>query len=246
MIAIAKEISKRPILRNRLLAIFCFMESIAIGVTIYGTYSENLNKEIIFEVGLVFSVLFFIVLVTVIISYLPALTEKTSINEKLTEIENKRTEIENKINQSNRGNVQEIIKLNLNQLDEYYTINKNQSKSSYRFSVAMILIGFVLIVVTVIVYFRSPNKYALSIITGLTGLLTEFIGATSLLLYRESTKHLNEFIERLTYLQKIMLAIDLAEKLPNKKKEKQISKIIEGLISKKNKTDEIQAKEKST
>ena len=118
----------------------------------------------------------------------------------------------------------------MNQLDEYYTINKSQSKNSYNFSVLTILVGFIIITATIIMYYTNPEKFTVSLITGAAGLIAEFIGATSLWLYRESTKHVNEFIERLTYLQKVMLAIDLADNLSEKKREKQISKIIEGLI----------------
>lgn len=49
---------------------------------------------------------------------------------------------------------------------------------------------------------------------------------------------MNEFIERLSYLQKVMLAIDLAEKLPKKKRDKQISKIIDGLVGIRNEAEE--------
>lgn len=166
----------------------------------------------------------------VILSYIPTVLAKVSINDKLVEIEKKRTAIENSIKQGNKDNVQEIIKLNLNQLDEYYTINKSQSKNSYNFSVLTILVGFIIITATIIMYYTNPEKFTVSLITGAAGLIAEFIGATSLWLYRESTKHVNEFIERLTYLQKVMLAIDLADNLSEKKREKQISKIIEGLI----------------
>lgn len=54
----------------------------------------------------------------------------------------------------------------------------------------------------------------------------------------KKSKYVNEFIERLSYLQKVMLAIDLAEKLPKKKRDKQISKIIDGLVGIRNEAEE--------
>ncbi len=238
LLNIAKLLSKHSVLKKALLILSGILEATSVGLIICSRFLDNAYRDILFNVGGVSCLFCGIILVIAIMSYFPDALEKASISEKLKIIENKRTELENNIKKSNGENVQEIIKLNLNQLDEYYTINKNQSKNSYNVSVFMIIIGFVLIAVTVIVFYMHRDKYTLSIITGLTGLISEFIGATSLLLYKESIKNVNEFIERLSYLQKVMLAIDLAEKLPRKKRDKQISKIIDGLIGIRNEVEE--------
>lgn len=202
LIDIIKAISKRPDLRKKLLIIFGSIEIILVAILISNNFISHPFKDTIFDFGIPALALGTILFFIPVLSYFPNAIDGISISEKLSEIENKRIEIENNIKKSDGSNVQDIIKLNLNQLDEYYTINKNQSKNSYKFSIFMILCGFVLITITIILYFIDPNRYTLSIITGLAGLITEFIGATSLHLYKESTKHINEFIERLTFLAK--------------------------------------------
>ena len=233
LLDIIKAISRHPKLRKKMLIIFVIIEVILGVILITNVFILHPYREAVFDIGIPVLVINSAILLIVVAAYFPNVIDGKSITEKLAVIESKRIEIEQNIKENDGGNVQDIIKLNLNQLDEYYTINKNQSKNSYGFSIFMIIGGFLLIVTTVIFGFINPDKYTLSIITGLAGLITEFIGATSLYLYKESTKHINEFIERLTFLQKIMLAIDLAERMPKRKKNEQIAKIIEGLISEK-------------
>jgi len=152
-------------------------------------------------------------------------------NETLSKPAEEKQQIESKIEEEKSGNIQKIIKLNLDQLDEYYTINKSQSKRSYNLSSIMIIVGFLLLVATVIMFLMDSEAY-ISVITGLAGLISKFIGLTSLYLFKESNKHSNEFITRLAYLQKVMLAIDLTENISSEeKKYDRISNIINGLIN---------------
>lgn len=94
----------------------------------------------------------------------------------------------------------------------------------------MIFVGFLLIITAVILGFSIQSRISISLIIGVAGLLSEFIGATSLNLYKESHKHTNEFIERLTYLQKVMLAIELVDRVSENSKEEQLSNIISSLM----------------
>ena len=228
--AAAKELNKRPLLRKVLLIIFCVFDFIAIVILVTNHLLNFPNKEAIFNIALIFTFVLSVGFIVSALSYFPNIYNKMSVSDKLAVLADKRTKIEDKIKEGNNGNVQEIIKLNLNQLDEYYTINKSQNKSSYGFSVFMIIVGFLLVITTVIIFFMYSEKYTIAVITGLAGLISGFIGATSLSLFKESTEHLDDFIKRLTYLQKVMLAIDLAEKLPDEKRDAQISNIITGLM----------------
>jgi len=152
-------------------------------------------------------------------------------NEKLSKLDNERAQLESKIEEENNENVRQVIKLNLNSLERYYTTNQTQSENSYKISVLMIIIGFVLVTLTIIMLFVDSEAFTLTIITGLAGIVSKFIGLTSLYLFKESNKNVNEFVERLSYLRNVMLAVDLAEKMPDDKKYEQIANIISGLMS---------------
>ncbi len=231
-ILLIKEIGKRPKLRKGMLLISSII-SVALIIALviiniffpYLLFEGILKNVLLISIGI--SIFIFFIAIT---SYFSDEFEQVSIRKKLSTLEDERIEIENSIKKGNNGNVQEIIRLNLNQLDEYYTINKEQNKKSYTFAAFMITVGFVCLVAAIIMFFANPDQYLIAIISGVAGILAEYIGATSLVLYKESTGHINEFIERLTYLQKVMLAIDLTEKLPDAKRDEQISSIISGLI----------------
>ena len=225
----ARELAKRKLFRKRLFIITGIFEVISITLAFVSYYL--LDNEIIFNISIGFIVLLSFCISIILYSFQPDILLKKSVHEKLNELENEKNEIERKIENEKSGNVQDIIRLNLNQLDGYYTINKSQSKKAYALSMLMILVGFVLIVVAIFLYLFNTEKYTLSLITGLLAIVSEFIGATSLILYRESTKHVNEFLQQLSYLQKVMLAIDLTERLPAEKKNETLTKIITGIIN---------------
>lgn len=156
------------------------------------------------------------------------LYEKDDTLQHLERLFNERNELNEKIKEE--SNVMDVIRINLNQLDEYFTINKVQAKNSYSFSVTMIVIGFGVIITGVLLWHYGKLTLNVMVISTLAGVIAEFIGATSLLMYKESTKQIQLFFDKLTYLQHVMLAIELAEKLPDNSKTEQISSIITSLI----------------
>jgi nitrogen fixation/metabolism regulation signal transduction histidine kinase len=158
-------------------------------------------------------------------------SERRSLSETLDKIAARKQIFEEKIEaQKDKPRILDIIQLNLSQLNEYYTINKSQSKHVYGFSIFMIFVGFLLIVIAVVLGLMASSRISVTLIIGIAGLLSEFIGATSLNLYKESNKHVNEFLERLTYLQKVMLAIELVDRISENKQEEQLSGIITSLM----------------
>ncbi|WP_346930262.1 hypothetical protein [Clostridium sp.] len=154
----------------------------------------------------------------------------STVNSYLEELAKEREELNNKLKDNN--NVMDVVRINLNQLNEYYTINKAQARRSYSFSVTMITIGFVVLILGITLWFYGKLELNITIIAGLAGLIAEFIGATALLLYKENSKQAQLFFDKLSYLQYIMLAIELSERLEDNKREEEISLIISSLIKK--------------
>ena len=230
LVAIGNELNLHPKIRKSLLIVFCVVDLLSIVCLLLLNYFFHLNNKLYINVTIGFIVVSSIALFIVIYSYLLNMLPTTRVAAKLEGLSNERKLIESKISDKDDSNVQDIIKLNLNQLDEYYTINKSQSKKSYNFSILTIATGFILLCITVIILVTEVGEQTLAVVTGISGVISEFIGATSLLLYKESTKHLHEFIERLTYLQRVMLAVDLMKKLSCEKQDEQTSLIISELM----------------
>jgi ABC-type multidrug transport system fused ATPase/permease subunit len=113
------------------------------------------------------------------------------------------------------ADVLDTIRLNLNQLTEYYTINKGQAKSSFRASMAAMLIGLLTVLVGIWMFYSKPaGDLKVSMISGVAGILAEFIAGAYFFIYSRSLTQLNYFFEKLTSMQDTMLAIRLCETLP--------------------------------
>lgn len=153
-----------------------------------------------------------------------------TVTEQLDKIVEERTELNKKIEK--QTNVMDVIKINLNQLNEYYTINKVQARRSYSFSMIMITIGFVSIIGGIVLCYTGKIELNISLIASVSGLIAEFIGATSLLLYKENSNQAQLFFDKLSYLQHVMLAVELSERLNESNKEDKISLIISALTQK--------------
>jgi len=130
-----------------------------------------------------------------------------------------------------RETVLDTIQLSLNQITEYYTINKSQARNSFTLSVFAIVAGLLTIVSGVwIFYFGQKQDTGLTLISGVAGTLIEFIGAAYFYLYNRSLSQLNFFYEKLVRMQDTMLAIQLCESLTKDKQIEMKEKLILALM----------------
>jgi hypothetical protein len=144
--------------------------------------------------------------------------ERKEIIKKITE----------SVNNSDSGNISDVILLNLNQINEYYKINQNQAKNSFRLSSFLILTGFIAIMFAIF----SPNfndkiTTDISLISGISGILAQFIGGANFIIYNKTITQLNIYYQQLIKAQDTMLAIELCNKV---QEPEQKSKLIEKLI----------------
>lgn len=103
-----------------------------------------------------------------------------------------------------------VVQLGLNQLTEYYTINKSQARNSFTASLAAVVLGFLTLVVA---YFLALRNRQVATVTALSGILLQFLGGAYFYLYNMSLKQLNFFYGELVKLQDTMLAIKLCDEL---------------------------------
>jgi uncharacterized membrane protein YagU involved in acid resistance len=129
---------------------------------------------------------------------------------ELRPIREERDEIQERIENKPKPDVKDSILLNLNQLTEYYTINKAQARSSFRASVFAIVVGLLTIVGGIwIFYFGRSRNVELAAISAIGGVLIEFIGGAYFLLYNKTTAQSNYLYDRLVGTQDTMLAVSL-------------------------------------
>ena len=223
-----------PNIRKTAFYISSFL-ALFIGITIiYSTYIDTSNF-ISLEVRDLLIVLFIIIaffLFLTIVSYTSIKIAKGGIGQELNEIKKERNEIKKRISKAPQVDIFDTVQLGLNQLTEYYTINKSQARNSFRFSIFAIVLGLITIVGGIwIFYLRDIPNLQLATISSISGTLIETIGGLYFFIYKKSLEQLNYFYDKLTETQNIMLAVKLAESMENEEKKTEIrEKIIISLL----------------
>lgn len=133
---------------------------------------------------------------------------------ELQSLHEERKRITERLAETPKPDILDTIQLSLNQLNEYYTINKSQARSSFTFSVFAIVAGLATLIGGVwIFYFKESPRVDLATITSIAGILSQFIGGAYFYLYRRSQEQLNFFFEQLVKMQDTMLSVKLCEQV---------------------------------
>ena len=163
-----------------------------------------------------------VLLSTIVFALYQARRSATLEKEQLNLIQREREQINVRIMETDKEepkkNIVDIIQLGLNHLTEYYVINKGQAKNSFRLSVSLIVIGFLTIIFGVSILYSGQLSITLATVSGISGVLLQFIGGASFFVYRKSLEQLNFYYNQLIKMQDTMLAIQLIENLPSQEK----------------------------
>jgi hypothetical protein len=150
---------------------------------------------------------------------------------KLSQLKIDRDNITRKIESKDNLDIFHTIQLSLNQLDEYYTINKNQATTSFIISLTVITLGFVMLIVGISLNYYGLKNIPLTYLTGVSSILLEFIGGAYFFMYKKSLEQVNFFFGQLIRVQDTMLAIKLVEEVKDdNKKVEMTDKIIVSLL----------------
>ncbi len=120
------------------------------------------------------------------------------------------------IENNENDNVLELMLKNVKELREYYVISKQQARKS--FSAALFICFFgIFIYVLGIISVMILNK-DVSIISIIGGTVVEVIAGLFFWLYREATKQLSIYHQRLGSTEKYLTVIQIIRELPEDKK----------------------------
>jgi uncharacterized membrane protein YidH (DUF202 family) len=156
----------------------------------------------------------FIAVIVAVLSYAEFTIQTGSIELELAPIRKEREEIRERVAHKPEPDIFDTVQLNLNQLAEYYTINKSQARNSFRASVTAIVIGLITITLGIwMFYYKHDSDIGVIYITGVSGVLLEFIGGAYFYLHNRSLVQLNFFFSRLITIQDTMLSIKLCEQI---------------------------------
>jgi len=159
-----------------------------------------------------------------LLSFMPReVLEVSGLELELQPIRKERAEIRERIEQEAVPNVFDTIQLGLNQITEYYTINKSQARKSFAFSVFAVIMGLCTLIGGIwLFYFGKAPNVRLAALSGIGGLLLQFIGGASFYIYNKSLDQLNFFYDKLIRMQDTMLSIQLCNALEDKSRQDSI------------------------
>jgi len=115
-------------------------------------------------------------------------------------------------------------------LEAYLSANLKQINWIFGLSVIVMVIGFVFLITAVFLSLQNPQLTTPVIVAGIGGALTEFIGATFLVLYRSAVEHSTNFIKSLDKTSSVGVAMQILDNISTDKDETVREKIIEAKI----------------
>jgi len=109
--------------------------------------------------------------------------------------------------------VEDAVRLDLTRLNEYYTINQTQARSSFRWAIFSMLLGFGTIISGIwIFYFHksTPDTFMASL-SAAAGIVVNIISGVFLHLHAKTQDRALHYYEQLSRLQRLSIAIRLGE-----------------------------------
>lgn len=122
---------------------------------------------------------------------------------------------EEEINEENgKTNVPEIdalglMRINLEDIKEFYTWSQKQAKGSFRLAVAMCIGGFALMVAAIILPIVFGLNIEMAIIPAIGGAIAELVAGTALFVYRSSLSQLNHYHKALHEDERFLSSVNL-------------------------------------
>jgi hypothetical protein len=119
---------------------------------------------------------------------------------------------------------------NVAELREYYTINKQQARSSFSAALFISVLGFILFASGVILsYYNNSNLNVIPYST-VAGTVVEIIAGLFFWLYSKAITQINIFHSSLQNTEKFLTAIQLVDKISDDKKDDVYKEIISKIL----------------
>jgi hypothetical protein len=126
-----------------------------------------------------------------------------------------------------------LVKINVDNLAEYYALVKVHTSQSFRVSLIVGVIGFFLLIGGLALGFQFKKYSMISYIAAGSGVIVEFISGVLFYLYNKTVIQLKDYHDSLINVQNVLLSFKLIEDTEDEKlKADMISKMIEFLVKK--------------
>ena len=126
-------------------------------------------------------------------------------------------------------NIIVLMLKNFKESKEYFSISKNQAKSSFRLSVASCAIGMMLLVASAVLALLI-ERIEPAIITVISGAIAELIAATVFWVHNKSALQLNHYYDALHENEQFLSAVNVVDKISEDKRDEVYTEIIRSQI----------------
>ncbi|MDZ7821954.1 MAG: hypothetical protein U5N26_09140 [Candidatus Marinimicrobia bacterium] len=169
--------------------------------------------------GIIHYPLFFTIAIPVILIYLTYYLVMYTRQRNLTRqrLEDKLQEIEEK-REANPGKTKYSWDIARIKLESYFDRNLSRSRCIFWISIAVMLSGFAFIIWGVLISVGQPEVLSLTYLTSVAGIVTEFIGATFMVVYRSTINQATESMNVLERINQVGMAIQIIESIPESEK----------------------------
>lgn len=119
-------------------------------------------------------------------------------------------------------------------LEAYFERNRLQVRQVFGIAIVVMSIGFILVCIGVYLAMTRPDTIKPALVAGVSGIITQFIGATFMVIYRSTMTQANEFMVILERINTVGMAIQVLELIPEGEaalKNESRAKIVELLLS---------------
>ena len=99
-------------------------------------------------------------------------------------------------------------------LEAYFDKNLSQVNQVFWLAVSVTVIGFCFVLWGIIASLDQPQITARALVAGVSGIITQFIGATFLVIYRSIMTQANEFIGVLERINTVGMAVQVLDSIP--------------------------------
>ncbi|MFM6131193.1 MAG: element excision factor XisI family protein [Sphaerospermopsis kisseleviana] len=115
-------------------------------------------------------------------------------------------------------------------LSAYFNRNLKQVDWIFRLSVAVMLLGLGLVGVGIALAYQKPENITVAIVGGIAGVITQFIGATFLFIYKSTISQANKYTETLERINSVGMAMQILDGISEQERVDSTEKLVSAKI----------------
>jgi hypothetical protein len=99
-------------------------------------------------------------------------------------------------------------------LEAYFDRNLIQVNLVFWVAVFVMMVGFTFVLAGIVLSYAQPKLWTTSLVAGVSGIITQFIGATFMVIYRSTMAQANEYMGILERINSVGMAVQMLDSLP--------------------------------